>query len=91
MIDVARAFFHFDIPAPPENILVDYAQTIFDNLDAAAANLLPVPDYSLYVAVEEGSLKGGGKVAILASVTSASGTTETSVRASGRLLATAEL
>lgn len=66
MIDIARSYFYIDIPAPPEDDLVEYARRIFNEMDAAAEELLPFDDYSLYLAVEEGSLKGSSKVAVLA-------------------------
>lgn len=67
MIDIVRASFNFDTPAPPEDDLIAYARRVFDKMDAAAEGLLPFEDYSLYLAVEEGSVKGFGKVAVYAS------------------------
>jgi len=67
MIDIVRASFNFDTPAPPEDYLVAYARRIFEEMDSAAEEYLSFDDYSLYLAVEEGSIKGLGKVAILAS------------------------
>jgi hypothetical protein len=66
MIDIVQAHFNFDTPAPPEDDLVAYAKRIFDEMDAATEKFLPFDDYSLYLAVEEGSIKGRGKVAVLA-------------------------
>jgi hypothetical protein len=66
MIPVARAYFRFDIPAPPEDQLFLYARRLFSQLDGAAETLLPFDDYSLFIAVEEGSVKGGGKVMVRA-------------------------
>lgn len=68
MIDISRAYFRFDMPAPPEPELLEYAQSIFDDLDRLAARLMPLPDYTVYVAVEEGSVKGGGKILAAAGV-----------------------
>jgi hypothetical protein len=66
MIDIVRASFNFDTPAPPEDDLIAYARRIFDKMDAAAEELLSFDDYSLYLSVEEGSVKGLGKVAVCA-------------------------
>ncbi len=66
MIDIARAYFHFDTVAPTEDELIAYARRIFDKMDAAAENILPFDDYSLYLSVEEGSLKGSSKIAVVA-------------------------
>jgi len=67
MIDIVRASFNFDTPAPPEDDLIAYARRIFDKMDTAVEELLSFEDYSLYLAVEEGSVKGFGKVAVYAS------------------------
>lgn len=67
MIDIVRASFNFDTPAPPEDYLVAYARRIFEEMDSAVEEFLPFDDYSLYLAVEEGSIKGFGKVALYAS------------------------
>lgn len=66
MIDIVQASFNFDTPAPPEDELIAYARRIFDEMDAAAEKFLPFADYSLYLVVEEGSIKGRGKVAVFA-------------------------
>jgi len=66
MIDIVRAYFNLDTPAPPEDDLIAYARRVFDKMDAAAEKLLSFEDYSLYLAVEEGSVKGFGKVAVYA-------------------------
>lgn len=67
MIDIVSASFNFDTPAPPEDDLIAYARRIFNQMDTEAEKLLPFDDYSLYLAVEEGSVKGLGKVAVYAS------------------------
>jgi len=66
MPDVSRAFFRLDMPTPPEADLVAFARSVFADLDRTAEKLLPFPDYDLYVAVEEGSVKGGAKVWVTA-------------------------
>lgn len=66
MIDIVRASFNFDAPAPPEDYLVVYAKKIFKEMDSAVEEYLPFDDYSLYLSVEEGSIKGLGKVALCA-------------------------
>lgn len=66
MIDIVQAYFNFDTPAPPEDDLIAFARRIFDEMDAATEKYLPFDDYSLYLAVEEGSIKGRGRVAVLA-------------------------
>ena len=64
MLDIVRASFIFGTPAPPEEDLIAYARRIFDKMDAAAEEFLPFDDYSLYLSVEEGSIKGFGKVGV---------------------------
>jgi len=64
LIDIVRASFNFDVPAPPEDYLIAYARRIFKEMDSAVEEYLPFDDYSLYLAVEEGSIKGFGKVAL---------------------------
>jgi len=64
MIDIVRASFVFDTPAPPEEDLIAYARRIFYKMDVAAEEFLPFDDYSLYLSVEEGSIKGFGKVGV---------------------------
>lgn len=66
MIDIARAYFHFDSVAPTEDDLIAYARRVFDKMDTVAEEILPFDDYSLYLAVEEGSLKGRSRVAVVA-------------------------
>jgi hypothetical protein len=67
MLDIVRASFNLDIPAPPEDDLIAYAKRIFDKMDVATEEILPFEDYSLYLSVEEGSIKGLGKVMVYAS------------------------
>lgn len=66
MIDIVRASFNFDVPAPPEDYLIAYAKRIFEEMDSAVEEYLSFDDYSLYLSVEEGSIKGLGKVALCA-------------------------
>jgi len=66
MIDIVRASFNFDAPAPPEDQLISYAKRIFQEMDSAVEQYLHFDDYSLYLSVEEGSIKGVGKVALFA-------------------------
>jgi hypothetical protein len=49
MPDVSRAYFHFDVPAPPEPELVSFARSVFNDLDRAADDTFPFPDYGLEV------------------------------------------
>ncbi len=65
MIDISRAYFYFDTVAPSEDDLIAYARRVFDEMDAAAENILPFDDYSLYLSIEEGSLKGSSKIAVV--------------------------
>lgn len=64
MIDIVRASFNFDAPAPPEDHLIAYARRVFQEMDSAVEQHLSLEDYSLYLSVEEGSIKGIGKVAL---------------------------
>jgi hypothetical protein len=62
MIELSRAYFRFEVPAPDEANLLAFARAVFQDFDRAADQLFPLPDYAVYVAVEEGSIKGGGKI-----------------------------
>lgn len=66
MIDVARAFFRLNVPRLPEAELTQFAQRVFSDFELAADKLLPLDDFGVYVAVEEGSIKGGGKILVTA-------------------------
>src|SRR5687767_14650299 len=62
MITLARGYFNLSAPYLSEAELESYAETLFEIFDRAASLTLPLPDYGLALAVEEGSLKGKGRI-----------------------------
>jgi hypothetical protein len=66
LIPIAQAYFQFSVPLFTEQVLEEYAKTLFQALDETADRLLPLPDYGLHLDIEEGSIKG--KALVLATV-----------------------
>ncbi len=62
MIDLGSAKFLIKIPALSEDQLEAYTTELFESWERLAEDLIAVPDYSLYLEVEEGSVKGIGKI-----------------------------
>lgn len=82
--------FTIDVPARPEKELREYTVRIFEKWDGDLGVSLPLPDYSIRLEVEEGWIKGKGRVAAdaISIVTFISGSKEISwaVRKAGSLL-----
>ena len=63
MIDLGSAKFLIRIPALSEEQLDAYSTELFDSWEKHLEDNISIPDYSLYLEVEEGSVKGIGKIA----------------------------
>lgn len=62
MIDLAITEFHIDVPALPKKEFQEYTTNLFDIWDSYVEKSLNINDYSVELYVEEGSIKGMGKV-----------------------------
>jgi hypothetical protein len=62
MINIGTAHFSIAVRALPEAELKVYSSELFDVWETRLAEGLLIPDYSLHLEIEEGSLKGRGKV-----------------------------
>lgn len=62
MIDLGSADFHFAVSGFGAPDLKRISNSIFDDWDATVASSLSLPDYSLALTVEEGSVKGVAKI-----------------------------
>lgn len=65
-IEIGLTEFTLDVPALPEIELRAYSLRLFDIWDQHLEDRLPLPDYALHLELEEGSLKGRGRVAAAA-------------------------
>jgi len=63
MIDLGSTDFYIDVPSLPRHQFEKYSTKLFDEWEAHVEKYLKIPDYSLSLEVEEGSIKGGAKVA----------------------------
>ena len=67
MIDLGATDFFIDVPSMPRHEFEKYSTQLFDEWVAHVDRILELPDYSLSLEIEEGSVKGAGKIAILLS------------------------
>ncbi|MCE1054443.1 hypothetical protein [Pseudomonas alloputida] len=63
MIYLGGTDFYIDVPSLPRHEFEQYSTKLFDEWEAYVENALKIPDYSLALEVEEGSIKGGAKIA----------------------------
>ena len=63
MIDLGSAKFLIRIPTLSEEKLDTYSTELFDLWEKYLEEHISIPDFSLYLEVEEGSVKGIGKIA----------------------------
>lgn len=66
MIDIGSSNFLINVPSLPVGELEIYSSTLFDSWEESVAKTLTLPDYSLALKVEEGSIKGKGAIAATA-------------------------
>ncbi|WP_230089663.1 hypothetical protein [Herminiimonas contaminans] len=65
MIDLGTTDFYIAVPSMPRDEFEIYSMQLFDEWEAYLESTLLLPDYSIALNVEEGSVKGGGKIAVL--------------------------
>lgn len=65
MIDLGSTDFVFQVPSLPEAELERQSTSLFDSWESYVEGALAVPDYSLFLQVEEGSIKGVAKTGAL--------------------------
>jgi len=63
MIDLGATDFYIDVPSLPRHEFENYSTKLFDEWEAYVEQVLKIPDYALALEVEEGSIKGGAKIA----------------------------
>jgi len=63
MIDIGTTDFYFAVPNLTKRQLERYSLHLFDRWEQSVEENLLVPDYSLALEVEEGSIKGKGRIA----------------------------
>jgi len=69
MLDLGSTEFHLAIPSYSETELRQLSTRLFDSWEAFAGDALSIPDYSLFLQVEEGSVRGVATVgAVLTAV-----------------------
>ena len=64
MIEIGTTDFLISVPSLPRNEFKRYSTQLFDAWDRRVEQILMLPDYSISLEVEEGSVKGGGKIAV---------------------------
>ncbi len=62
MIDLGSTDFYFRVPSMPRNEFEAYSSRLFDIWDEHVGRELSLQDYALSLEVEEGSVKGKGKI-----------------------------
>ena len=65
MIDLGTTDFYIGVPSMPRHEFEEYSTRLFDEWEEYVEKTLVLPDYSLALEVEEGSVKGGGKIAVV--------------------------
>ncbi|MCX7176712.1 MAG: hypothetical protein NT159_22890 [Proteobacteria bacterium] len=62
MIDLGSTDFLIQVPSLPEAKLASLSTSLFDSWESYVEGSLSIPDYSLFLQVEEGSIKGLAKM-----------------------------
>jgi hypothetical protein len=65
MIDLGTTDFFIGVPSMPRPEFEKYSTRLFDEWEEYVGRTLALPDYSLALEVEEGSVKGGGRIAVV--------------------------
>lgn len=65
MIDLGTTDFYIGVPSMPRHEFEEYSTRLFDEWEEYIEKTLVLPDYSLALEVEEGSVKGGGRIAVV--------------------------
>ena len=63
MIDLGSTDFYIDVPSMPRLDFERYSTQLFEQWEEFVGRIVALPDYSLVLGIEEGSVKGGGKIA----------------------------
>lgn len=58
MLDLGSTEFVLSVPSVPENVLRRLSSSLFDSWESFVDSSVSLPDYSLFLQVEEGSVKG---------------------------------
>jgi hypothetical protein len=66
MLDVVKTSFYIKAPAFDRDNFAQYSTDLFDQWDTYVEAHLDLPDYAVALAVEEGSIKGWGRIAATA-------------------------
>ncbi|MDE1943419.1 MAG: hypothetical protein KGI47_09780 [Betaproteobacteria bacterium] len=64
MIDIGTTDFYIDVPSMAKNEFEKYSVRLFDEWEEFIKTGLMLPDYRLALEVEEGSVKGVGRIAV---------------------------
>lgn len=64
MIDIGTTDFYIGVPSMPRHEFDGYSTQLFDEWEKFIGTTLALPDYRLALEVEEGSVKGAGKIAV---------------------------
>lgn len=65
MIDLGGTDFYIDVSSMPRHEFERYSTKLFDEWEMYVEKVLKLPDYALALEVEEGSIKGGGKITVV--------------------------
>lgn len=68
MFDLGTTDFYISVPSMPRHEFEKYSTRLFDEWDQFVEQTLALPDYSLALEVEEGSVKGFGKITVVLGV-----------------------
>jgi len=63
MANIGATEFYLGIPGLPRNDFEEYSTRLFDEWESYVDSVLKLPDYSIALEVEEGSIKAVGRVA----------------------------
>lgn len=63
MANIGSTEFYIDVPSLPRDAFEKYSTQLFDEWESYVDNILKLPDYSIALETEEGSIKAVGKVA----------------------------
>ena len=64
MLDLGSTAFIIETPGLPRRRLERYSTQLFDKWDLYISSVVSIPDYSVALEIEEGSIKGKGKIAL---------------------------
>lgn len=66
MLDLGSADFNLAVPSVDASALEFLSTSLFDDWEAYVHQSLALPDYSLFLQIEEGSIKGWGRIGAVA-------------------------